>query len=206
MIRKIVIAAAFVFAAAPALAQQGIYKPQQPTQSQPAQPVQPAAPLLPQATKPQSGTSGPQLQKINAALPQVMQQIQAYGMQQKGNPQTAAMVQALLMQADYMRNVTMVLMQQTQANGSISPGDKMKIQSMKQAAENVAPQVAKQKLIADKALKDQQTKLDEAAKKMEQSERAKQAKEQGGPLVAYQLALLQIRAQLDQIMLAEMAD
>ncbi|MFN4282538.1 MAG: hypothetical protein ACK4NA_07855 [Alphaproteobacteria bacterium] len=187
---------------APALAQ-GV-APSQIQQMPQLQP--PASPQLPPQPPKTGANHAPALQQIGGYLQQIGQQLQSYGAQQKGNPQAVAMVQAMQLQVEYMRNVAAIIYRQSQASGAVAPAEKLKLQSMKQSAASAAPQIAQQKKAADQALKDQQAKLEDAAKKLEQAEKSKPAKDQGGQLVNFQIVLLKVRAQLDQIMLAEMAD
>lgn len=155
---------------------------------------------------PPSVDNGPALQRIGANLQTLMQQMSAYGMQQqKANPQLAAMTQALLVQADYMRNVAAILYSQSAANAKALASDKQKKQLAKNEAEKLTPLAAQQKKISDQAMKSQQLRFDDAVKQIEQKEKAKQSKDQS-QILAFQTALLKFHGQLDRIMLDEMAD
>ena len=76
-----------------------------------------ANPVLAQAlVKPApAGYNTPLLQQINNQLVNLRQRLQGYVTSQKGNPQISAITQALILEADYMRNVTNILIQHSQA-------------------------------------------------------------------------------------------
>jgi hypothetical protein len=145
-----------------------------------------------------AGYNTPLLQQINANLTKLMDRVKSFGAQQKANPQATAIAQALVLEADYMRSVTGILIQHSQAASKVSTADKTK----KTAADVLAPQ----KKVTNTALNNLQIKLDGMVKTIAQQDKARQPKDQAGPLADYQLELLQLRTQIDAVMLAELAD